>query len=257
MISASRLCGQPRDAGRRRTPARCLPACFRKTSGKLQCRPLRRRWQQSSSSGAPMGQRNVSSRGTCHRVASRPAGVSSSSDDSRRRSSCSSNRRAARTTSLALLKRPEATRPATKASISGVSDIFLVLTFMACVEREAVLPVANVCQSLFHSCEGRRRTAIVYWNSTYLADAVQHLRDQGKPILDALLAHTSPLTWEHIGFSGDFLWDRAAANRRASPAAQSRAGQGGGMIIVPGPFTLSVVCMITDAMPSTSVSTAW
>ena len=53
--------------------------------------------------------------------------------------------------------------------------------------------------------------AIVHWNSTYLADAVQYLRDQGKPVLDALLAHTSPLTWEHIGFSGDFLWDRAAA----------------------------------------------
>jgi TnpA family transposase len=53
--------------------------------------------------------------------------------------------------------------------------------------------------------------AIVYWNSTYLADAVQHLRAQGKPVPDALLAHTSPLTWEHIGFSGDFLWDRAAA----------------------------------------------
>jgi TnpA family transposase len=28
---------------------------------------------------------------------------------------------------------------------------------------------------------------------------------------DALLAHTTPRTWEHIGFSGDFLWDRAAA----------------------------------------------
>ena len=53
--------------------------------------------------------------------------------------------------------------------------------------------------------------AIVYWNSTYLADAVQHLRDQGKPVPDVLLAHTSPLTWEHIGFSGDFLRDRAAA----------------------------------------------
>jgi Tn3 transposase DDE domain len=53
--------------------------------------------------------------------------------------------------------------------------------------------------------------AIVYWSSTYLADAVQHLRDQGKPMPDALLAHTSPLSWEHIGFSGDFLWDRAAA----------------------------------------------
>jgi hypothetical protein len=35
---------------------------------------------------------------------------------------------------------------------------------------------------------------------------------QGKEDLDnALLAHTTPLTWEHIGFSGDFLWDRAAA----------------------------------------------
>ena len=53
--------------------------------------------------------------------------------------------------------------------------------------------------------------AIVHWNSTYLADAVRHLRNQRTPVLDALLAHTSPLTWEHIGFSGDFLWDRAAA----------------------------------------------
>ena len=53
--------------------------------------------------------------------------------------------------------------------------------------------------------------AIVYWNSTYLTDAVQHLRSQCRPVPNALLAHTSPLTWEHIGFSGDFLWDRAAA----------------------------------------------
>ncbi len=52
--------------------------------------------------------------------------------------------------------------------------------------------------------------AIVFWNSTYLTDVVQHLKDQGRPAPDALLAHTSPLTWEHIGFSGDFLWDRAA-----------------------------------------------
>jgi len=53
--------------------------------------------------------------------------------------------------------------------------------------------------------------AIVYWNSTYIADAVAHLRGQGGAVPDALLAHTLPLTWEHIGFSGDFLWDRAAA----------------------------------------------
>ncbi len=52
--------------------------------------------------------------------------------------------------------------------------------------------------------------AIVYWNSTCLADADQHFRDQGKAVPDSLLAHTSPLRWEHIAF-GDFLWDQAAA----------------------------------------------
>ena len=52
--------------------------------------------------------------------------------------------------------------------------------------------------------------AIVYWNSTYLADAVDHLRKHRGEIPAELLARTSPLTWEHIGFSGDFLWDRAA-----------------------------------------------
>jgi TnpA family transposase len=53
--------------------------------------------------------------------------------------------------------------------------------------------------------------AIVYWNSTYLADALDHLRGRSQTAPAELLAHTSPLTWEHIGFSGDFLWDRAAA----------------------------------------------
>ncbi len=53
--------------------------------------------------------------------------------------------------------------------------------------------------------------AIVWWNSTYMADAVAHLRASGDPAPDDLLVHTSPVGWEHIAFSGDFLWDRAAA----------------------------------------------
>jgi TnpA family transposase len=52
--------------------------------------------------------------------------------------------------------------------------------------------------------------AIVYWNSTYMADAVAHLRSAGTAVPDELMAHTSPVGWEHIAFSGDFLWDRAA-----------------------------------------------
>jgi Tn3 transposase DDE domain len=66
--------------------------------------------------------------------------------------------------------------------------------------------------------------AIVYWNSTYIADAIAHLRAWGHAVPDALLAHTSPLTREHIGFSGDFLWDRAAATAgRRRPLSQGRA----------------------------------
>lgn len=58
--------------------------------------------------------------------------------------------------------------------------------------------------------------AIVYWNSTYMADAVSHLRATGEAVPNELLTHTSPVGWEHIAFSGDFLWDRAAqvAGRR-------------------------------------------
>ena len=54
--------------------------------------------------------------------------------------------------------------------------------------------------------------AIVYWNTIYMADAAQHLRSAAAPVPDDLLVHTSPVGWEHIAFSGDFLWDRAAAS---------------------------------------------
>ncbi|AXB80709.1 hypothetical protein TQ38_029595 (plasmid) [Novosphingobium sp. P6W] len=43
------------------------------------------------------------------------------------------------------------------------------------------------------------------------------LRSASIPASDELLAHTSPVGWEHIAFSGDFLWDKAAvsAGRKA------------------------------------------
>jgi TnpA family transposase len=70
--------------------------------------------------------------------------------------------------------------------------------------------------------------AIVFWNSTYIADAVAHRRAAGETAPDAWLAHTSPLSlsWEHISLSGDFLWDRADANadkRRPLNLRSSRA----------------------------------
>jgi TnpA family transposase len=67
--------------------------------------------------------------------------------------------------------------------------------------------------------------AIVFWNSTYIADAVAHLRATEQSAPAGWLAHTSPLSWEHISFSGDFLWERAAAiadKRRPLNLGQTR-----------------------------------
>ncbi|GAA5531533.1 tn3 family transposase ISPa40 [Herpetosiphon gulosus] len=48
--------------------------------------------------------------------------------------------------------------------------------------------------------------AIVLWNTVYLGAAVDAARAAGHPIPDAYLAHLSPLGWEHINLTGDFVW---------------------------------------------------
>jgi Tn3 transposase DDE domain len=48
--------------------------------------------------------------------------------------------------------------------------------------------------------------AIVLWNTVYLERTVQALRDSGKDVDDRLLPHLSPLGWEHINLTGDYVW---------------------------------------------------
>ena len=52
-------------------------------------------------------------------------------------------------------------------------------------------------------------TAIILWNTVYLARAVQALRDAGTKIDNDLLPHLSPLAWEHINLTGDYIWDQS------------------------------------------------
>ncbi len=47
--------------------------------------------------------------------------------------------------------------------------------------------------------------AIVLWNTVYLHRATDALRKQA-PLDDDLLQHLSPLGWEHINLTGDYLW---------------------------------------------------
>jgi len=48
--------------------------------------------------------------------------------------------------------------------------------------------------------------AIVLWNTVYLDRAVQAILDHGHPVDESLLQHLSPLGWEHINLTGDYVW---------------------------------------------------
>ena len=51
-------------------------------------------------------------------------------------------------------------------------------------------------------------TAIILWNTRYLECAVAALR-QVEDVPDNLLAHLSPLGWEHVNLTGDYVWAAA------------------------------------------------
>lgn len=48
--------------------------------------------------------------------------------------------------------------------------------------------------------------AITLWNTVYLERAIQALREPGTGIDENLLPHMSPLGWEHINLTGDYIW---------------------------------------------------
>ena len=48
--------------------------------------------------------------------------------------------------------------------------------------------------------------AIVLWNTIYLERAVQTMHERGVPADTALLPYLSPLGWEHINLTRDYVW---------------------------------------------------
>jgi TnpA family transposase len=47
---------------------------------------------------------------------------------------------------------------------------------------------------------------IVLWNTVYLERAIESLKAHGYPVDDELIGHLSPLAWEHINLTGDYVW---------------------------------------------------
>lgn len=50
--------------------------------------------------------------------------------------------------------------------------------------------------------------AIVLWNTVYLERAVTFLKQHGHSVDDSLLQYLSPLGWEHINLTGDYVWSQ-------------------------------------------------
>jgi len=48
--------------------------------------------------------------------------------------------------------------------------------------------------------------AIVLWNTVYLERATQAMGEAGKSVDGELLQYLSPLGWEHINLTGDYVW---------------------------------------------------
>ncbi|MBI4804164.1 MAG: Tn3 family transposase [Desulfovibrio sp.] len=48
--------------------------------------------------------------------------------------------------------------------------------------------------------------AITLWNTIYLERALEALRERGEPIPSELVRHLSPLGWEHINLTGNYVW---------------------------------------------------
>ncbi len=67
-------------------------------------------------------------------------------------------------------------------------------------------------------------SAIVLWNTTYLEAARQRLSECGREVPINMLQHLSPLGWQHVNLTGDYLWaDVEQAAEGLRPLRELRA----------------------------------
>lgn len=49
---------------------------------------------------------------------------------------------------------------------------------------------------------------IIFWNTMKLGEAVANQKRDGNALSPDLLAHVSPLGWEHINLTGEYRWPK-------------------------------------------------
>jgi TnpA family transposase len=55
-------------------------------------------------------------------------------------------------------------------------------------------------------------SAVILWNTRYLQAALTDMGDQGMLVRPELIRHVAPLGWEHVGLTGDYVWDSSVTS---------------------------------------------
>ena len=64
--------------------------------------------------------------------------------------------------------------------------------------------------------------AIVLWNTVHIARVIDAMRAEGETIPDDMLPFLSPLGWQHINLTGDYIWAaESAASEARNTASES------------------------------------
>jgi len=63
--------------------------------------------------------------------------------------------------------------------------------------------------------------AIVLWNTVQIARVIDAMRAEGEAIPDDMLPFLSPLGWQHINLTGDYIWTAGSP----APEAQANASE--------------------------------
>lgn len=61
--------------------------------------------------------------------------------------------------------------------------------------------------------------AIVLWNTVQIAKAIHAMRAEGEEIPDVMLPFLSPLGWQHINLTGDYIWSEGWASPKGGTIA--------------------------------------
>ena len=64
--------------------------------------------------------------------------------------------------------------------------------------------------------------AIVLWNTVQIAKVIDAMRAEGEVIPDAMLPFLSPLGWQHINLTGDYIWSEGSASSEGGTVVTER-----------------------------------